>query len=149
MAAFNGNFEPEVRLVGRTVQLLGQSTQLEGGKLVSRHVVLQQPDRPVATARTQIIDGPSEGLGTAWDAKLDMDAAHELGEKEFSFAKGEPDFKPGPALAVATETYVLPAPLAPGATAAFVTHTWSEPVDIVTATDFAPVADDGVIELPD
>jgi hypothetical protein len=132
---FGGNFDSEVNLVsdplglGDVIQLIGLSEALPGGKLVSRHVGLQQdPDPNDPKGETQFVDGPTLNLDTQWEARVNLaDVVDPQAKKGPTKA---PVFRENePALAIATETHFMPSPPS-GTTAAFVTLTWSELVTV-------------------
>ncbi|MEA2191452.1 MAG: hypothetical protein QOI73_1573 [Solirubrobacteraceae bacterium] len=137
---FGGNFNSEVNLVsdplglGDVIQLVGQSQALPGGKLVSRHVGLQQaPDPKHPTDAVQFVDGPTTNLDTQWDARIRLaDVVDPQAKKGPTEA---PVFREDPALAIATETHFMPSPPS-GTTAAFVTLTWSTAVTITRKAAF-------------
>lgn len=136
--ALGGNFNDELRLVGNVLQATGNSTPLDGGRIVSRHVAVQQP--PSAAVDMQLIFGPTTSTAEQWETRLDIASIVKVGEKA-RVPIALPKFEEGDALATATETHLVPADPSSGATSAFVTFTWSELVTIKFSSEFVVIED--------
>jgi hypothetical protein len=103
-AGRNNNFDPSVMLEDGVLQVSGHSARVPHARLVSRHIAIQQLDQVAHGSAT-----PDDG----WMAHPSLPAG---------------GIGPGKAIAIGTETHFVDLPAA-----LFVTTTWAQLVDVVTA----------------